>query len=387
MAINFLDLFTRRQDASYIFDTDLIQDVGDKIYAKKMAIDKVVNFIARSISMTHFRVMNGTDVDAKTKWDYLLNVKPNTDLSAANFWQEVVYKLLTENEVLIVKNDTDDLLIADAFIRHETANYPDIFDGVTVKNYTFERSFNMNDVWYMTYNNQDLERYVGGLWQDYGSLLGRLIEINMRNNQIRATVNASVSQGTQEQRAERLQAYVNKLFKSFKKNSVAIVPVTKEFEYNEVSGGVGEKNQSTSEITELINTFTDDVANILGVPPALIHGQMAEVDQNNKAYIQFCIQPLLKKIRDELNAKIFNEFEYRSGKHIETDGIDQPDLFDMAESVDKLISSGAFSPNEIRRQLGYDPREGGDTFIMTKNYDSANAAESTDGGENENGTN
>ena len=45
------------------------------------------------------------------------------------------------NEVLIVVNDTKDLLIADSFERVEYALYPDIFKGVTIGEYEFERSF------------------------------------------------------------------------------------------------------------------------------------------------------------------------------------------------------------------------------------------------------
>lgn len=379
---NFMELFTRRQDASYMYDIDLVNEVGDKIYAKRMALDKVINFVARSVSTTEFRFMQN-DKELKTPWDYKLNVRPNTDLSAANFWQDLIYKLIKNNEVLVIKNDTDDLLIADSFTRHESANYPDIFDGVTVKTYQFKRSFNMDEVWYMTYNNEKLEEFTTGMWADYGELFGRLMEINLRNNQIRATVTANLTSGTQEQKQKSLQTYISNIFDSFQKNSIAVVPITKGFDYNEVSGGVGESNQSVTELTALLDSFTDDVANILGVPPALIHGQTAEVDQNNKAYITYCLKPILKKVRDELNAKIFLPTEYDHGKHVETIGIDSPDLFTMAEPIDKLISSGAFNPNELRRVLGYGPRDGGDQFVMTKNY----TAEQSKGGENIDDTN
>ncbi|BAP85521.1 phage portal protein, HK97 family [Paucilactobacillus hokkaidonensis JCM 18461] len=364
---NFMELFQKRQDASYMFDVDYLDDVGDKIYAKRMAVDKVINFIARAVSTTEFKFYNGTN-DLKSPWDYKLNVRPNTDLSAANFWQEVVYKLIKDNEVLVIKNDTDDLLIADSFVRHESANFPDIFDGVTVKTYQFKRSFNMDEVWYMTYNNENLERYVSGLWGDYGRLLGRLIEINLRNNQIRGTVKANIAQGTQEQKQALLQKYVDKIFSSFKKNSVAIVPVTDGFEYNEVSGTAGEKNQSVDEISKLLAGFTDEVANILGVPPALVHGQNAEVDQNSKSFIQYCLKPLLNKIDDELNAKLFTQVEYESGKHVETVGLDRPSMFDVAEPIDKLISAGVANPNVILHELGLPKRPNGDEYVITKNY-------------------
>ncbi|MDQ7860598.1 hypothetical protein RCO48_04545 [Peribacillus frigoritolerans] len=47
----------------------------------------------------------------------------------------------------------------------------------------------------------------------------------------------------------------------------------------------------------------DDVANILGIPINLLHGDVADLDSGLKAYIKLCINPLVKKITDELNAK------------------------------------------------------------------------------------
>lgn len=36
---------------------------------------------------------------------YKLNVKPNTDMSSDTFWQHVMYKLIYDNEVLIIVSD------------------------------------------------------------------------------------------------------------------------------------------------------------------------------------------------------------------------------------------------------------------------------------------
>lgn len=36
---------------------------------------------------------------------YKLNVKPNTDMSSDTFWQRVIYKLIYDNEVLIIVSD------------------------------------------------------------------------------------------------------------------------------------------------------------------------------------------------------------------------------------------------------------------------------------------
>lgn len=378
---SFFDLFTRRKDASYIYDLDLIQDVSNRAYLKKLAIDTCIDYVARAVSASEFRVMSGTKSE-KNDIYYKLNVRPNTDYSATNFWQELINKLIRDNEVLVIVNDSHDLLIADNFIRNESANYPDTFTGVTVKNYTFQRTFNMSDVWYMQYNNAKLDDYINGLWSDYGELFGRMIETNMRNNQIRATVAVNATTGTQEETQKKLQNFIDNVYASFSHNSIAIVPETNGFEYNEVSSSKVNTNQSVSELNDLRLGFLNDVARLIGIPPALVTGEKVESKENLEAFYNSCLKPLLNKIRDELNAKLFSTFEYLHGKHIDVIGINRPDPFALSDSIDKLISSGTFSRNEIRQKLGEEPVKGLDEFVITKNYTT-----STKGGDKDDNSN
>lgn len=378
---SFFDLFTRRKDASYIYDLDLIQDVSNRAYLKKLAIDTCIDYVARAVSASEFRVMSGTKSE-KNDIYYKLNVRPNTDYLATNFWQEVINKLIRDNEVLVIVNDSHDLLIADNFIRNESANYPDTFTDVTVKNYTFQRTFNMSDVWYMQYNNAKLDDYINGLWSDYGELFGRILETNMRNNQIRATVAVNATTGTASDTQEKLQKFIDNTYKSFNHNSIAIVPITNGFEYNEVSSSKVNTNQSVSELNDLRLGFLNDVARLIGIPPALVTGEKVESKENLEAFYNSCLKPLLNKIRDELNAKLFSPFEYLHGKHIDVIGINRPDPFALSDSIDKLISSGTFSRNEIRQKLGEEPVKGLDEFVITKNYTT-----STKGGDKDDNSN
>src|SRR5690606_18989015 len=130
--------------------------VTPKDYLKKIVLETNVNFIARTISMTEFRIMK-ENKRIKDDWDYVLNVKPNTDQSASEFWQQFVTKLIYDNEVLVVASDDGQLLIADYFERVERALYEDSFKNVTIKDFTFQRTFMMNEVIYLTYTNEKVD--------------------------------------------------------------------------------------------------------------------------------------------------------------------------------------------------------------------------------------
>lgn len=370
--MNFLDIFRRRQDASTVFDFDIFEDNVNAAYIKAIALETVINFVARSLAQSDFRVYKGDRID-KSLVSYKLNVRPNANQSSTTFWRDLVYRLIKDNEALVIESDTHDLLIADTWTTNTSALYPLTFSNVSVSSnsgtgYTFYRSFSMDDVWYLNYSNAKLSRYINDLGDELGKLYERIIEVQMRNGQIRGTVKTGTTAEINEADMKKLQTFINKIYESFKNKSVALVPQLNGFQYEELSKQNATQKQSTAELKSVQDQMTDAVANLIGVPPALIHGQNEKLDSNIKSYLDFCLNPLIKTIQDELNAKLFTPNEYANGKHIEVVGLNKRDLFGVSEAVDKLISSSAFSPNELRGELGYEPRQGGDDYVITKNY-------------------
>ena len=72
-----------------------------------------------------------------------------------------------EGEVLAVWTEDGDLLVADSFDRKEFAVYPDVFSNVTMKDYTFRKTYRMDEVIYMKYGNEKLTKFMNGMFQDY----------------------------------------------------------------------------------------------------------------------------------------------------------------------------------------------------------------------------
>ncbi|MEK4973261.1 phage portal protein [Niallia sp. FSL R7-0648] len=379
--MGFIDSVLRRNsELEWMFDLDLTYETTQRAYLKKMALETCINFIGRTISQSDFRfIENGKR--QLNNWHYLFNVRPNTDQSAADFWQDFTYKLIDENEILVIKTDSDDFLIADDFTRNEFAVYPDTFSNVMVKGYTFQRTYQMDEVIYLTHNNEKLSKFTDGMFDDYANLFSRMLEIALRNYQIRGMVGIDSTQQLTKENRTRLQNFIDKLFNSFKNNSIALVPKLKGFEYDEVASGET-KGQPIDELTKLKRSLIDDVANILGIPNALIHGELAEYETAIKAYVKFCISPLLRKIQDELNAKLFTKKEHLAGSKVEARFIAYSSIFEIAESFDKLVASGGFSRNELRKEAGYEESDDPelDKFVITKNYQTTEAVK---GGENE----
>ncbi|WP_239255409.1 phage portal protein [Listeria ilorinensis] len=360
------DLLRKNKELATTFDLDFIEEPAKRAYLKRMALNTCIEYMGRSLAQCEFQRRDGPK-QIKDMMHYKLNVRPNSDQAAATFWKRVVYKLIYENECLVVLSDTDDLLIADRYNRNEFALYDDTFTNVVVKDYEFKRSFKMSDVFFFEYANEKLSAYVNELFSDYGEIFGRMMNAQMRNYQLRGIVNIKMGKNFNENQ-DALQAYIDKLYKAFSNSSVAIVPQLEGLEYEELGATKSTSNQSVNELTNLKLAALDDVARIIGIPPALVKGDQAELKDNLLAFKDNGFGALVKMMQDELNAKLYEPHEILAGKY--TRIIRKISPLDVPDAIDKAVSSGVFTRNDVRDELGHerspDPRL--DEYMITKNY-------------------
>jgi len=374
-------VFKRNKELEFMLDLDLIADTANRLHMKRLALDTCVSFLGRTISQSEFRVRNGKTFE-KNELYYRLNVRPNKNMTASTFWERFIRKLTYNNECLVIQADDGDLLIADGFQHNEYAVYEDAFTDVTVKDYTFKRSFKQSEVIHLKYRNDKLSPLIDGLFADYGDLFGRILNSQKRKNQVRGTVDMDMIGAKTEEQVAKLQEFIDNMYKSIGSKDIAIVPQQKGINYNEIYNGVA-NGPSVEEINKVTNGFLNQVAMAFGIPTALIYGEMADVEKQTKNYMLFTVRPLLKKLSDEANVKFFEMSEYLLGRRIEVKAVSYQSIFDLATSIDKLISSSAFTGNEIRSEVDYEDSDDPNLNIhhITKNYTKLNESE---GGEKEN---
>ncbi len=350
-----------------MLDLDLLEGVSDRIQMKQMAIQTCINLIAKTISMSEFRVKKRKEY-IKNETYYRLNVKPNLNQAAATFWEQVIYKYVYDNECLIIITDTQDLLVADSFTKKEYAVYGDVFTDVVVKGHEFRRSFKRDEVFYIEFNNKNLTPIMDGLYADYGELFGRTINAHKRKSQIRGTVDIEGLSGTTDEKREKIQKFVDKVYKAFTDKDIAVVPQQKGFKYQEHSKY--QQSLSVDEVDKVADGFLKKVARALNIPPALVLGEMADVEKPTRNFMLFCIDPIVKKIKDEFTGKMFTRTEFFEGEQIDIRRPSYRDIFDLAAAVDKLRAGGMYNGNELRDKLGDEPVDDPilERYYITKNY-------------------
>lgn len=375
-------VFRRNEEIDWMYDMELAGKVSERAYLKQLAIQICVNHIADTISQSKFQIKSDDKTYGK-HIEYLLNKRPNKNQNASQFWQHVIYKLINDNEVLIIKSDSDELFIADDYTKTEFAFYDNAFKNVTISGHEYERTFFMSDVFYLEYSNGQMKAIIDGLFSDYGKVFGRLIDYQMHAHQIRASFKLGTIGRKDDKTKDRFQSFINKVTDSISKDSVAIFPIQEGHEYNEHSSGGS--SQSVEEISKSLNGFIDKVAMALRIPVTLLYGEMADTKEAARNYMKFCINPLLKQIADEFTSKLFERDEIEQDNYgLTIRPLSMENLFDRAQAIDKLVSSGTFNRNEIREEAGWEKSDDPemDKFLITKNYQHADG-ETPEGGDNE----
>jgi HK97 family phage portal protein len=370
--LGFLDYFAnlkKSKEIEIMFDLDLLTNKSQKIYMKKLALDICINFLARTISLSEFRIKDGKNF-IKDELYYRLNIQPNKNMTGSMFWQTVIYKLIYDNECLVIQADDGDLLIADDFVRHEYAVYEDRFTNVIVKDWEFKRTYTMDEVVYLEYNNQNLTPLINELFTDYGELFGSILKGQKRKNQIRSTVKIDKTGSLTKEDTTNLQDFINKIYKAIEEKDVAVVPEQKGFEYKEHTAQRANTGQSVDEVNKVTGGFLDQVAMALGIPPGLIRGEMADNEKQVKSYMTFGISPFIKKLQDESNVKFIEKEDYMNGKQIVVRKLSTRDIFELATAVDKLRSSGTMNGHELRDEMNLERSDDPihDKYFITKNY-------------------
>ncbi|MDN4525329.1 phage portal protein [Fictibacillus fluitans] len=371
----------KNKEIDFMFDFELIQDTSKRIHLKQLALQVCTGMIARTISQSHFYVKDDKKKILKDDLYYSLNLRPNVNTTASYFWQTVTHKLINNNECLIIVTDDKQMLIADSFVRVGFAMVDDVFKEVEVKGFKFTRSFQNSEVIYLQYANENLTKLIDSLFTDYGELFGRILEFQKRKNQIRGVVDIEAITELNEEKQQKIQTYIDKLYQAFSDKPVAIIPQQKGYKYNEMTNTT--QLQSVDEVNKVTGGFMDHVARALGIPLAMIRGDTTDIDKVTTSYMNFCIKPILNHLTDELNAKVIERDDFLAGRKLQIRPASYVNIFEIAVAFDKLISSGGFSSNDLREEAGFERVDDPllDKYFITKNYQES--SEALKGGENE----
>ena len=227
-------------------------------------------------------------------------------------------QLFRNNELLIVESYDGQLLVADDFSVTKNALYGDTYTNVQVDDYTFSRSFRSSDVLHWTLNNKNVNRIMQHLY-----------------------------------------------------DSNAVLPLFEGYSYTDI-GSKTYSEGTSRDIKSQYDDIFDFTARGFSMPPTLAKGDVQDTEKAVDEMLTFCLDPLAQMFMQEINRKRIGKNGIQKGTKLQIDTmrVKHIDMFDIATSADKLISSGIYTVNMILRALGEIPidEDWADQHFITKNY-------------------
>lgn len=344
------------------------QSLASEIYIRELAFHMVSNKIGNALSKCELNVYEYGKKIKGDEW-YRWNVQPNINQNATQFWNKLVDSLYNYNEALIIQQNGE-LYVADSFvINEESAFFEHFFEGVVVNDFQFDKRFYMSDVFYFKLNNKNLKAFLDGTLELYGKLINASLSSYLVANGNKGILYVDQYNEQEDDFEETLNEILNVNFKTFFENANAVLPLYNGYKYDPINGS---GKSDTRDFKALIDDVISITANAFNMPKSIATGEVQDTSKAVDEFLTFCIDPLIELLTDEITRKLFDKAQVLGKCYVrfDTTTIKHIDLFDVAQSIDKLISGGCFNVNDIRRACKMDEIDEpwANQFFMTKNY-------------------
>lgn len=358
--------FQKQANGAWFGDT-----LPAQIYYKELVIQTCISIIANALVMSEFQTYTKGKEERK-HIHYLLNVQPNKNQNATEFWNEVVSKLIYDNECLIVPID-DEWFIADNFA--EPTKYvfhEDKYKNITVRGLNLTRTYMESEVLYFKLSNTSIKKLIDGLFSDYSKLLTAASKSYKKANGFKAILNIDgMTPNTEEAQAD-LADLLNVQFKDYIEKDNAVLPLSEGLSVDESKDKGTSKD--TRDIRKLVDDIIDFVCMAMRIPVGLVRGDVAGISEQTDNFLMLCVNPFAKLITTEINRKWYFEEEYLEKTYVKmnTQKIRLVDLEKIAKAADLLFRIGVHSINDNRELVGKEHinEDYANEHYVTKNYNS-----------------
>jgi HK97 family phage portal protein len=288
---------------------------------------------------------------------------------------KLIAMLYRNNEALVIE-DGKQLLVADSFIRKEYVKYDDVFSQVQVGDYSYTRNFTQSEVLYFRLGHCNMRRVLNALYTSYSKLIAYGMKSYQKSRGNRGILDIDAMASNAPDFKETFEKLMNERFKTFFHAENAVLPLFNGYKYTEI-GSRTYSNEGTRDIRAMVDDIFEFTALGFQISPALVSGKVAGTKDAVEQFLTFALDPLKELLEEEINRKRYGSRAIAAGSflRIDTKAVKHVDLLSVATAVDKLISSGPFSINDIRETVGEQEinESWADAHFMTKNYETVEA--------------
>lgn len=366
----FMDFLGNVKNEKGEIAENVIEEKVQEIFYKELAIQTAISLIANAIAKCEIKVYENNK-EVKNEIYYKLNIEPNKNECSSQLWHKAIEKMIYDKESIII-DVGDNLHCADSYVVEERPILGNLYKGVTLGPLQLSKIFKSDEVIRLQLNNAHIKKLIDGLYEQYGELLAYAAKSYKKSNGTKYKLVLDQVKANDENFQKTYREVVQKQLKEFMENDNAVYPQYKGYDLQYMNTNTS--NKDSSDFRNLRKEMFEIVAQAFQIPVSLMLGNITNIQDIVKMFLTFSIDPYANMISEEGSRKLYPGYNcWRKGNYIKVDTstINHIDILEVAEKIDKLISSGACCIDDIRVILGLDPlnTEFSKQHFITKNYD------------------
>ena len=352
----FRGLFTPGKEQRFRLDgSDDLIAAYNNFRVRELAFWCCVNMVANAVARCEFRTFQGNKEIRGAEY-YMWNIDPSRNESSTAFLHKFVANAYRDNEALLIftKNGVgrDGVVVADSWEVGE--EHPTIlreYKGVVVGDTTYRKTFREDEVIHFKLNNANMVPIIEGLTQSFEELMSAAAKTELwkRGQHWKVHID-STADGVKDQ--EKFKQILNDQFKPFLNSVGAVLPEFTGYKYENVSSQAG--SADTRDIRALFEDVFDLTARGFNIPIVLSNGKVEATGDANTRFLTMIDGCFCDQLSEEITRKRYGYDGWKNGDYliVDSSSIMHYDIFKEAAAVEKLVGSGAYSVNDVRRASG-----------------------------------
>lgn len=348
-----------------------------KVQLAVMAQEKAAGMIAKAIAKSEIVLTQG-EKRRKDKAYYRLNIRPNDNETATDFWFNVARELVSTGDCVVVRMQNGKYYRANSYQMDDYVLFSKTYSHIVLTDGYNEISLrygvSSDDILHFRYSTDKLRVFTDNVLNNLNDALNAVHSLETIANTplLKFKVDANLQFRRRTADGKEVKLTLDNVLDEFKqkidgkKLAILTEQTGTSLEFMDVK-----KQVTAAEVASLAETINKECAAAYDIPLGVFNGQITEQSDATNEFITYAVSPVAEVINDTLNAKLVGEADYIRGerafvwlahfKHI--------DVIDAANSLDKLRAIG-FTLDEIFEMVGYPAlnTEFSTKRALTKNY-------------------
>lgn len=366
--------------------SDLISVEVKKMKITKMAIEKAIGMIAHAIAKSEF-IVQGKNERLRNELYWNLNVRPNLNETATEFWIEVIQRLLKNSECLICIIGKK-FYIADSFRVSNSVMLNQIYSNITItangESLQLNNTYTSDEVIHLKAKNKKNRAYmetVMKMHDDVVSAMEAAVKVSKTPKFILKIAGAMPvirtirADGTEQTlTVDEFKKNIKNLLES---ENIEILQASNGLEISQLKI---DTNVTSEDVVKISKEIFEECAFAFDIPKTVFMGEITEKADSTNEFITYAVGWVAEILNDAMNATLVGRESFLKGEYIWIDlsGFKHRDLVESANYLDKLRAIG-FSLDEIRQAIGWEPLNTpfSQERVITKNYTNDLGGENT----------